>query len=315
MAPAPARGHQEGKPTMTTVTEQPHLPVQPQSVQLELATKCPSRCGMCFVAASPQGTHGTMTLAEWLAVISEAAELDIPMVQLLGGEPTLHPHWIELMDHALALGRRVEVYTTLHKIHERWWDVLAHKNVSLATSYHSDDPDEHDRITGKPGSHARTRANIQEAVRRGIPLRAGIVEVLPGQRVTQARDDLVAMGITRVRIDRSRAIGRAATAGEPDVSELCGRCGRGQLAVLPDGSVAPCVMSRFMPAGSVKDGTLTAILNSPAWWNTVERVPARAQDPCDPDCNPGLDGSDCAPAEQEACDPAYADIPDQPEQN
>ncbi len=269
---------------------------------------------MCFVAAGPQGTHGTMTRTEWLAVISDAAALDIPLIQLLGGEPTAHPDWIELTEHALALGRRVEVYTSLYKIHDRWWDVLARKNVSLATSYHSDHPDEHDRITGKPGSHRRTRANIQEAVRRGIPMRAGIVEVLPGQRVTQARDDLVALGVTRVRIDRSRAIGRAATAGAPDVSELCGRCGRGQVAVLPDGSVAPCVMSRFMPAGSVKAGSLAEILSSRVWRDTVERVPVRAQEPCDPDCNPGLDGSDCAPAEQEACDPAYADIPDQPDQ-
>ncbi|MEV4437469.1 radical SAM protein [Streptomyces sp. NPDC049577] len=298
---------------MTVVTEQPLLPVQPQSVQLELTTMCPVRCAMCFVSASPQGTHGTMTPAEWRAVIDEAAALDIPLVQLLGGEPTLHPHWVELTEHALALGRRVEVYTSLYKIHERWWGVLGRKGVSLATSYHSDDPAEHDRITGKPGSHRRTRANIEEAVRRGIPLRAGVVETLPGQRVAQARDDLVALGVTRVRIDRSRAIGRAATAATPDASELCGRCGRGQLAVLPDGTVAPCVMSRFMPAGSVKGGTLAEILHSPAWRSTVDRVPVRAQDPCDPDCNPGLDGSDCAPAEQEACDPAYADIPDQPD--
>lgn len=74
--------------------------------------------------------------------------------------------------------------------------------------------------------------------------------------------------------------------------------------MLPDGTVAPCVMSRFMPAGYVKNGTLIEILHGPAWRDTMERVPLRAQDPCDPDCNPGLDGSDCAPAEQEACDPA-----------
>ncbi|GAA0435987.1 radical SAM protein [Streptomyces luteireticuli] len=298
---------------MTVVTEQPLLlPVQPpQSVQIELTSKCPLQCEMCFAASGPQGTHGTMTRTEWLAVITEAAALDVPLVQLLGGEPTVHPDWIELTEHALTLGRRVEVYSSLYKIHERWWEVFARKDVSLATSYHSDNPDEHDRITGKPGSHQRTRANIQEAVRRGIPLRAGIVEVLPGQRVTQARDDLVGLGVTKVRIDRSRAIGRAAATAAPDASELCGRCGRGRLAVLPDGSVAPCVMSRFMPCGSVKNGsTLAEILNSPSWREAVERVPVRAQDPCDPDCNPGLDGADCAPAEQEACDPAYEDIPD-----
>jgi MoaA/NifB/PqqE/SkfB family radical SAM enzyme len=47
--------------------------------------------------------------------------------------------------------------------------------VSLATSYYSDDPAEHDKVTGRVGSHARTLADITEAVRRGIPIRADII--------------------------------------------------------------------------------------------------------------------------------------------
>jgi hypothetical protein len=58
--------------------------------------------------------------------------------------------------------------------------------VSLATSYYSDLAAEHDKVTGRRGSHARTRANIAQAVARQIPIRAGIIGILDHQRVQQA---------------------------------------------------------------------------------------------------------------------------------
>jgi MoaA/NifB/PqqE/SkfB family radical SAM enzyme len=157
----------------------------------------------------------------------------------------------------------------------------------LATSYYSDDPREHDAITGRPGSHARTLANIGQAVSRGIPLRAGIVELTDGQRTSQARAELEAIGVTRIRTDRVRRLGRAASAG-PDVSELCGNCGRGIAAVLPSGDVCPCVMARWLTAGNIRDMPLAAILSGPALAAATAVIPARSRragssDPCAPD--------------------------------
>ncbi|MCC3766322.1 radical SAM protein [Streptomyces sp. UNOC14_S4] len=286
-------------------------PVRLKTLELEITGGCQLACTHCYASSSPQGTHGSMTLADWTRAISEAAGLGIPQVQLIGGEPTLHPRWVELVDHALGRGLAVEIYSNLFHVGRRAWDVFARDGVTLATSYYSDRAEEHDRITTRPGSHARTRANIVEACRRGIVVRAGVVGVLDGQRVQEARAELGAMGVVHVRVDRQRAFGRADGGAVPDPGELCGRCGTGRVAVLSDGSVCPCAISRFMACGNVKDQSLADVLASPEWRATVSRVPARAGgDPCDPDCLPALDGADCAPAEQQACDPAYADIPD-----
>ncbi|MEU3752183.1 radical SAM protein [Streptomyces olivoreticuli] len=294
---------------MATVVERPITPVQ-KSIQVEVTGKCPLNCEHCFAASGPQGTHGTMNFDQWCKVISDAAALGIPHVQLIGGEPTFHPRWVDLVEHALSLRLRVEVYSNLFHVRPEWWDALAGDGVSLATSYYSDHANEHDKITTRVGSHRRTRDNIEEAVLRGIPVRAGIVHVLEGQRVEPAREELKALGVTHVRVDRVRAIGRAATEATPDTSELCGRCGTGQVAVLPDGQVVPCAMSRFLPCGTVQERPIADILGSAEWRSALESIPARAENPCDPDCLPALDGGDCAPAEQEACDPAYADIGD-----
>ncbi|MFM9611538.1 radical SAM protein [Streptomyces niveiscabiei] len=294
---------------MSTVAERaaasPTAP--PRVVELEITGTCQLQCTQCFADSGPNSTHGAMTADDWRRVISDAAALGAREVQLIGGEPTTYPAWAELVDHALSLGLQAEVYSNLFHIKPGWWGVLARDGVTLATSYYSDRAEEHDAITNRPGSYERTRANVAEAVRRGIPLRVGIVSVLPGQRVTEARQELEALGVTKIRTDRTRRLGRASLPGAgADTEELCGRCGHGQAAVLPSGEVTPCVMSRWLTTGNVRDRGLAAILGGEAWAEALRVIPARADgNPCDPDCKPASDGGDCSPAEQDACDPKY----------
>lgn len=187
------------------------------------------------------------------------------------------------------------------------WDFFSRPGVRLATSWYSDDPDEHAAITGRPG-HARTKANIAEAVRRGIPLRAGIISVLDRQRAGQARAELETAGVTRVSGGRVRGIGRAART-TPAARELCGHCGKGMAAITPDGDVLPCVMSRWLRAGNVRRHRLAGILAGPQWQAAVSAIPAAKANPCSPDkagCKPKSgDGADCHPAEKPACKPKY----------
>jgi MoaA/NifB/PqqE/SkfB family radical SAM enzyme len=273
------------------------------SLELEITGGCQLTCTHCLSESSPQGTHGSMTPGDWKRVIADAAALEIPQLQLIGGEPTLYPHWVELVDLALSLGRRVEVFSNLFHVRPAWWEVFSRDGVTLGTSYYSDDPDEHDRITTRPGSYLRTRANIEEAHRRGIPVRVGIVEVFDGQRGQEARTEIEAMGITDVRIDRARAVGRAAGAVVPSVDALCGRCGRGRAAILPSGDLALCVLPRFMPCGNVRETRLADLVGSERWWQAVEKVPQLGPTACQPD------GSDCNPAKTPACLPKYPAAP------
>lgn len=57
----------------------------------------------------------------------------------------------------------------------------------------------------------------------------------------------------------ARGVGRAAR-GIPDISELCGQCGRGRAAITLHGDLSPCVIGRFLVAGNVKDERLSDIL-------------------------------------------------------
>ncbi|MEU9609881.1 radical SAM/SPASM domain-containing protein [Streptomyces sp. NPDC048057] len=287
---------------MTTLIDPPTRPVAGiQTLELEITGKCQLTCSHCLSDSGPQATHGTMTPADWRQVITDAAALGIPRVQLIGGEPTVHPQWRSFTGHALSLGLGVQVYSNLFNVAWSWWETFERDGVTLATSYYSDTPDEHDKITGKPGSYLRTRGNIEEALRRGIPLYVGIVDVLDGQRVREARAELNRMGVTHINIDRVRAVGRGALPGQaPTVDDLCGKCTRGRAAVLPNGDLAGCVLARNFPCGNVRETRLRDLLGGTAWADLSASIPPLRAGACPPD-----DSGDCDPANTEACDPAY----------
>ncbi|KUN00596.1 radical SAM protein [Streptomyces yokosukanensis] len=295
-------------------------------LELEITRRCQLTCSShCYAEAGPAKGHGSMTGEDWRRVIDEASAIGVETVQFIGGEPTLHPEFASLVRYALHAGLRVQVFSNLYRVRTEHWKLFSHPHVSLGTSYYSDDAEEHDRITGRKGSHDSTRANIIEAVRRGIHVKVGVIHMRDGQRSEEARAEMAALGVAKVHVDRVRGVGNAAKTLLPSTSELCGRCADGKAAVLPDGTVTPCVLGRFLPAGSVKTAGLKAVFAGQQWAQVAASIP-RSRGNCAPDtctpkedsctpssdadrvltaCNPDNDSSDCSPAETPACEPSF----------
>lgn len=47
-----------------------------------------------------------------------------------GGEPTMHPNFTDLVDHALTIGLHVEVYSNLVHVSNECWDVFRRKGLA-----------------------------------------------------------------------------------------------------------------------------------------------------------------------------------------
>lgn len=136
-----------------------------------------------------------------------------------------------------------------------------------------------------------------------------MIDVQDGQRVENARAELTALGVTEIAGDRLRQVGRGVRDKRPDLSQLCGECARGKVAVAPDGSVWPCVFARWMPVGSVREYPLAKILSGVKMESaaaTLERQfaarPKMGKNPCDPQCWPTGTGP-CGP--RGGCQPNY----------
>ena len=240
-----------------------------------------------------------MDTADWLRVIRQAADLKVGDVQLIGGEPTLHPDLPRLVRSALDHGLAVEVYTNLFRVTQQIWQVFEQPGVRVATSYYSSKPVEHEAITGQRRSQDRTRSNIGEAVARRIPIRVGLTRIHDGQDVEGAIDELQALGVEDVSVDRLRQVGRGVRDRGPDLDQLCGHCGRGNVAVSSDGTVWPCVFSRWLVLGSVRRNSLASIVESPAAQRTRALLARASAGERQAECAPG-DGSPC---QNPLCDP------------
>jgi MoaA/NifB/PqqE/SkfB family radical SAM enzyme len=262
-----------------------------QRIWAELTGNCQLACVHCYADSGPSGSHGKMTAWDWMKVIDDAKRLGAGMVQFIGGEPTMHPRFPAILRHALEVGVEAEVYTNLVHITDEVWELLTAPKASLAFSYYSKDAAQHNAVTMR-NSHAATRRNAAKAISLGIPIRAGVIDTGADQ-VDGAKEDLRLLGITRIDVDRVRAVGRGGSNG---ISELCGRCGKGVAAISPDGDVWPCIFSRWMTVGNVLSSSLADILADRAMADAAASIPNNRQSRCDPDtCSPGTPPSSCNP--------------------
>ncbi len=67
---------------------------------LELTDSCNLRCPMCFASSGPGGVH--LTLEQCQRAIDRLVEVEgqPEILQLSGGEPTIHPQFVEVLDYA-----------------------------------------------------------------------------------------------------------------------------------------------------------------------------------------------------------------------
>ena len=288
------------------MTITPERPISaPGMIWLDLTRQCQLECAHCYNESSPQGDHGTMTRQDWLRTVDQAADTGVRHLQLIGGEPTLHPDALEIAEHALGRGLAVEVYSNLVHLSPAWWALLQRPKMTLATSYYSADPARHNAMTGRPASHRHTRRNLVKALVLGIPTRASIITT-DGEGVEETRAELLQLGVTRIGVDHIRPYGRGASGQKPDCSGLCGACGDNRAAVSPAGTVSPCVFTTWMGAGNIHEAALADILTGPDMAQARAGILAGKKDedgppiyiPCGPDkdiCKPGGPPSECNP--------------------
>jgi MoaA/NifB/PqqE/SkfB family radical SAM enzyme len=264
-----------------------------EMIWAEITSECQLTCQMCYAASGPGKGHGTMTPGNWEHAITQAAALGARHIVFIGGEPSLSPALPRLTRHALTAGLHAEIYTNLVHITPALWELFQLPGVTLATSWYTTSRDQHAAITGRD-TWRQTKANITRAVSLGIPVRAGIITgIIPRQQATDAEQELRAIGVTHTGTDHIRHFGRGTL---PDPTQACGKCGKQRAAILPDGAVTPCPMTRWITAGSIQHTPLSTIMGTMT--TAASAIPAPSGKTCQPpDCRPdAFCGPLCSPS-------------------
>jgi MoaA/NifB/PqqE/SkfB family radical SAM enzyme len=277
---------------------------------LEITAKCNLFCSHCYADSGPQEElYGRMTFGDWARVIDDAAEAGCRSVQFIGGEPTLHPRLHDLIDRANHRGFEfIEVFTNATRIGRDLVACFQRYGVHVATSFYSDDPAIHERITNGHESWQRTVRGVESVVAAGLPIRVGVIETEANiGHGPRAIEFLKGLGVREIRLDRKRGVGRGGLIEIGDDSErydeLCGQCWKGRLCVTSSGDVFPCVFSRATRLGDIRLG-LSAILQTSRLADFRRKVRALEQDRAaatvgpakNQACSPPGCGPECAPS-------------------
>jgi MoaA/NifB/PqqE/SkfB family radical SAM enzyme len=231
-------------------------------IWLEITGKCNLECTHCYADSTPlHSLEGKMLFSDWIRVIDEAVELGCKGVQFIGGEPTLHPKFRELVSYCNEKRfENIEVFTNATRLGAEIVKCFSENNVHVATSFYSREPSVHERITRRDKSWERTVSGIKSILDADIPLRVGVIQTNGNeQNISSTVSFLEELGVRQIGIDRQRKIGRGQigsdleASGEERYSELCGQCWKQRLCITASGDVYPCVFSRATLLGSAKD--------------------------------------------------------------
>ncbi len=140
----------------------------PSYVLWEITRACNLRCAHCAAGAGRR-REGELSTAEALALCDELADLGVPAVCLMGGEPLVRRDWPELARRLRQRGVAVGVVTNGWLLDGRAAGVMEDLGVcQVGTSLDAADPGLHDRMRGRPGAHRRALQAIDRI--RGMSL-------------------------------------------------------------------------------------------------------------------------------------------------
>jgi radical SAM protein with 4Fe4S-binding SPASM domain len=185
---------------------------------------CNLKCVHCYQNAGPIPGPGELTSEERLEVIRQVDEMGIPLVALSGGEPTIHPDFL----HVVEEGARRGIYMAVATNGIRFADEEFAKRAIEAglryveVSLDSTKPEEHDGFRGVKGAWELAVKGIRNVVKYG----GGRVSVGIAATVTKLNKDCIEdmvrlgeeLGVNRVVFFNFIPTGRGKEAMELDLT-------------------------------------------------------------------------------------------------
>ncbi len=275
-------------------------PVGLDYVWLELTKSCNLSCAHCYAGAGTNHPHPLpsmerehISLEQWKDILSEGAQLGAKKVQFTGGEPTLYPGLMELIEYARSCRYSdIEVFTNATRLEGSLLRQWASSGVRMALSFYSCDPRTHDTITGRTGSFRQTVQGIRAILDHNIPVRVAIVLMSDNMsQLTDTVDFLKEWGLEDKEIewDYVRPTGRGVAEaglmgrdvptnvtpfkptssleegqGTCDKGFARGTCWKGKIAISSEGDVYPCIFAREKSVGKFPEMRLEEIIRGQA---------------------------------------------------
>lgn len=151
----------------------------PLHATLEIIETCNMTCDHCYYSSSPL-LKGRMSLAEAREMMDRLAANGVRVIELTGGECTIHPDFAEILDHACTTFDLVGILTNGYRLgtNERLRELICSKNNLMVQISLDAVGARHDAFRKHPRAYEAAIKAIQHIMAAGIICRvaSSIVE-------------------------------------------------------------------------------------------------------------------------------------------
>lgn len=248
---------------------------------IEITTGCNLRCHHCYNDAySPSGVQ--MSFNDYRFVVDELAGLNVPNIQLIGGEPLIVGEKLLkfMLSYTLGKFKSVEVFTNATLLTDGLASFFAENKIRVAVSVYSYDASNHDGITHISGSHKRTLRGIGFLKKHNVCYRVANI-LMAGCELENKNTELFTLSPDKDVIRMSGRGNKSLLTAElirkrliteksftkPLNRKFIERLARGHncfvkdVYIAADLNVYPCVMERRMMHGNLRENNLRSVLN------------------------------------------------------
>lgn len=146
------------------------------SMEIEFSRRCNFHCPYCYVPQNPS-LENELSREEIRNVILQAKDLGAKRIIILGGEPTIYPHILDMIRFIRKQDLEVEMFTNGSGITLDFAKLLSNENVRVVLKLNTRDQRLQDRLAGKTGAFKiinRALTNLKQA---GYPSEDGFLAV------------------------------------------------------------------------------------------------------------------------------------------
>lgn len=138
------------------------------TMEIEFSLRCNFNCPYCYVPHADY-FENELNTDEIQNVILQAKALGAHKIIILGGEPTIYPHLVEMIDFIKGQGLDVEMFTNGSGVTPELARFLFDNRVRVVLKMNTFDENLQDKLAGKKGASKIMRAALNALKDAGYP--------------------------------------------------------------------------------------------------------------------------------------------------
>lgn len=138
---------------------------------LRITGKCNFNCKHCFNAADINRDFSEWSMEDIIKLLDDAYDCGINTVYITGGEPMLHPNFLDIINEIYKRGMYVSVIVTnAHFLSDKILDGLKQIGCKAEMRVSFDGFNHHDWMRGMKGAEKRAKETIKTLIDNGFPV-------------------------------------------------------------------------------------------------------------------------------------------------